>query len=331
MRKRATARAVAEMAGVSKWTVIRAFTPGASIAPASRDKVLEAARNLNYSPNLLARSLATNLTREIAVFIDDFANPHKLPFLERLTSAAQAEGLVVMLININIHFDHVHALINADQRQVDAVVLFGTSFRDETLRDKRLGPGFPKLFVLARDSQIKDVPAINCDTELAMREICEYLDAKGYRRPAFMAGPRALSTALGRRRCFRDYWSRRDGPDLVEIHAERYSAQAGADAMRQFLSTAPPKARVDLIMCENDILACGAKTVICNEFGLSVPGDIGIVGFDNIELAADPAYGLTTYEQPTDEMVRATIDMILGRRPGQSVNFPGRFVPRSSA
>ena len=84
-------------------------------------------------------------------------------------------------------------------------------------------------------------------------------------------------------------------------------------------------------MCENDILACGAKTVVCHEFGWSVPGDIAIAGFDNIELAADPAYDLTTYEQPTDAMVRATIDMILGRRVRETINLPGKFISRGSA
>ncbi|MGO6908646.1 LacI family transcriptional regulator, partial [Rhizobium ruizarguesonis] len=85
----------------SKWTVIRAFTPGASITEASRQKVLQAAEVLNYSPNLLARSLATNTTHQVAVFVDDFANPHKLPVLEMLTERLQAEGLLTVLININ--------------------------------------------------------------------------------------------------------------------------------------------------------------------------------------------------------------------------------------
>ncbi len=182
MKRRATAKEVAEAAGVSKWTVIRAFTPGASIAEETLANVLRVAKKLNYSPNLLARSLATNLTNQVAVLIDDFGNPHKLPFLERLTERLQAEGLVVMLININRHFDHAHALLSADQRQVDAIVLFGTSFRDETLRDKRLRRSLP-LIVLARDSQIKGVPAVTCDTDVAMDEICAYLATRPYRRP----------------------------------------------------------------------------------------------------------------------------------------------------
>ncbi|HEY0122636.1 MAG TPA: LacI family DNA-binding transcriptional regulator, partial [Rhizobium sp.] len=180
--KRATAQEVALEAGVSKWTVIRAFTPGASITDASKAKVLEAAERLNYRPNLLARSLATNATHQVAVLVDDFANPHKLPFLEKLTAGLQAEGLVTMLININEHYNHIHAILNADQRQVDAIVLFGTAFRDETLTDRKLGLGGPPMFVLARDSQIEGVPAISCDATLAIKEICEYLWEKGYRK-----------------------------------------------------------------------------------------------------------------------------------------------------
>ena len=204
--KRATAQNVAMEAGVSKWTVIRAFTPGASITEASKAKVLEAAERLNYRPNLLARSLATNSTHQVAVLVDDFANPHKLPFLEKLTASLQAEGLVTILININQHYSHVHAILNADQRQVDAIVLFGTAFRDEMLTDHKLGRGGPPMFVLARDSQIEGVPAISCDAVVAIAEIGKHLLERGYRRPGFMAGARTLSTALGRRRNFKEFW-----------------------------------------------------------------------------------------------------------------------------
>ncbi|SCM75814.1 Transcriptional regulator protein [uncultured Pleomorphomonas sp.] len=331
MGRRSTAKEVAEAAGVSKWTVIRAFTPGASIAEASREKVMEAARRLNYSPNLLARSLATNLTRQVAAFVDDFANPHKLPFLATLTEILQSEGLVVTLININRHFDHVHALLNADQRQVDAVVLCGTAFRDETLQDKRLGPGTPPTFVLARDSQIDGVPAITCDVETAMAEICDYLAAKPYRRPGFMSGPQTLSTALGRQRLFSDFWRNRGVPAIPDIPAADYSIGAGAAAMRAYLAATPADRRLDLLMCENDVLAFGAMDVIRGDFHLRVPEDIAVAGFDNTTFAASPAYDLTSYEQPIEAMVRTVADMILDRAEKRTVYLKGRLVPRRSA
>ncbi|MBZ9792154.1 LacI family transcriptional regulator [Rhizobium sp. 3T7] len=331
MRKRATAKQVAEAAGVSKWTVIRAFTPGASITEASKRKVLETAAALNYTPNLLARSLATNTTGQVAVFVDDFANPQKLPFLESLTEKLQAAGLVVMLININNHFDHVNALLHADQRQVDAIILFGTAFRDETLTDLQLGNGMPPMFVLARDSQIEGVPAVVCDAELALREIVDHLHAKGYKRPGFMSGAAALSTALRRRQHFTEFWAEKGVTDIALLSAEKYSAPAGAASIRRYLSQTAAQDRVDVLMCENDILAIGAMDEIRGKFGLRVPEDIAIVGFDNYELGGAFAYGLTTYEQPLNEMVDVVLKMIKGKIEPETITLPGRLIVRRSA
>lgn len=331
MKKRATAREVAAAAGVSKWTVQRAFTEGASIAEDAKKRVLEAAAALNYTPNLLARSLATNHTHQVAVFVDDFSNPQKTPYLEALTDCLQANGLVALLVNINTKFDHVRALLNADQRQVDAVILFGTAFRDETLRDRRLGRGAPSTFVLARDSQIEGVPAVDCDTEQALTEIVDHLWARGYRRPGFMSGAKVLSTALGRREHFAAQWAVRGVSMAADLDANIYSSNAGSDAMRRYLSQTAPEVRVDVLMCENDILAMGVMDVIRGEFGLRVPQDIAVVGFDNFELCGVPAYGLTTYEQPLKEMVSAIVDMILGRTQARTVRLPGKLVIRSSS
>ncbi|RFZ81553.1 LacI family DNA-binding transcriptional regulator [Shinella sp. WSJ-2] len=330
MRKRATAKEVADAAGVSKWTVIRAFTEGASITEESKRRVMEAATALNYSPNLLARSLAKNLTHQIAVFVDDFANPQKLPFLETLTERLQAEGLVAMLININTNFDHVHALLNADQRQVDAVVLFGTAFRNETLNDSRLGRGAPPMFVLARDSQIEGVPAVVCDAERALREIVDHLHARGYRRPGFMSGASALSTALKRRQHFLEVWKEKGVDTVASLSAERYSAQAGVAAIRAYMESTAPADRIDVLMCENDILALGAMDTLRGTYGLRVPEDMAVVGFDNYELGGAFAYGLTTYEQPKDEMIDVIMAMITGRQPAETVTLSGKLIVRTS-
>lgn len=329
MQKRATARDVAAAAGVSKWTVQRAFTEGAPIAEDAKRRVLEAAAALNYTPSLLARSLATNHTHQVAVFVDDFANPQKTPYLGAITDGLQAQGLVALLVNINTRFDHVRALLNADQRQVDAVILFGTAFRDETLRDRQVGRGAPPTYVLARDSQIDGVPAISCDSERAMEEIVDHLWDRGYRRPGFMSGAKVLSTALGRREHFEAVWNARGGELAADLTAGIYSSDAGSRAMRDYLSSCTSDERVDVIMCENDILAMGAIDVI-KEAGLRVPEDIAVVGFDNFVLCGVPAYSLTTYEQPVQEMVNTVIDMILGHRKPETVRLPGKLIVRGS-
>lgn len=328
--RKITASDVAQAAGVSKWTVARAFTSGASIAPESRERVLRAAEKLGYRPNLLARSLAKNRTHQVAVLIDDFSNPAKLPFLASLSDALQNAGLLMVLININHHHDHVDALMNADQRQVDAAVLFGTDFRDVTLEERgNHGPHMP-VFVLARESTIALIPAVTCDSGIAMREICEHLWQRGYRKPGFMTGPRTLSTALGRRRNFVKLWEDRGMAGIPIINAGSYDRMAAMTALQSYLHETPANERIDVLMCETDILAMGAADLVRNEFGLRIPDDLAIVGFDDYELVSAPSYDLTTYRQPIDEMVNALVGMILGKTPSGSLAIPGKLVIRRS-
>lgn len=97
---KATASDVAEKAGVSKWTVSRAFTPGASISDSARDSVLAAAAELGYRPNLLARSLSQKRTHIIGVAIDEMKNPHSMMMLDMVTKQLQTRGYMALLLNI---------------------------------------------------------------------------------------------------------------------------------------------------------------------------------------------------------------------------------------
>lgn len=331
MSRKATATDVALEAGVSKWTVGRAFTPGTSIARESRERVMQAAEKLGYRPNLLARSLTTKSTHQVAVLVDDFANPYKLSVLELLTAALQAEGVVAMLININRNFNPAHAFLAADQRQVDAVILLGTSFPDEVLRELSMKTGSPRLFVLARESAIESIPAVSCDAAASMEEIGAYLWQRGYRRPGFMSGPRASSTVLGRQRHFAAFWGRHGVSGVPELPAGGYDRHAAARVLRDYLEATPADERVDVLMCENDTLAMGGIDVARGEFGLRVPQDMAVVGYDGHDLAAAHAFDLSTYEQPMEEMVAALVDMLMERRPVELLTVRGRLVVRGSA
>ncbi len=327
--KNSTSADVARVAGVSKWTVIRAFTPGAVIAEETRARVLKAAGELNYRPNLLARSLATNRTHLVAILVDDFTNPYKLPTLDRLTAALQAEGMLGILVNINREYDHVAAIANAQQRQLDAVVLFGTSFRDSSIEGMSPGGGGPPMFVLARESTNPDIPSVTCDAVASIDQLCAHLDRRGYRRPAFLAGPRTISTALGRRRRFIEHYRTRSVP-VVELAAPRYDGAVAAETVRRYLDETPPDRRCDVLMGENDILAIGALDVIRGERGLRVPGDMAVVGYDGIDLAGTALFDLTTYRQPYEAMVDVLVDMLVGRRPAETVRLAGELVVRGS-
>ena len=327
-RRKATAADVAAEAGVSRWTVIRAFEPGGIISDRSRQRVLAVAQQLGYRPNLLARSLSTRKTQQIAVLVDDFANPYKLFALDRLTAALQAEGLVAMLIHIGAHFDHAHAFLHADQRQVDAIVLLGTDLRDETLRAALMSDS-PPLYVLARESAVDGIASVACDAALSMRAIVDHLAARGRRRPAFMSGPRAMSTALGRQSFFSRYWQARGVAQVPELPAGAYDRHAAERCLRQYLADTPAGQRMDALMCENDVLALGAMEA-AQRMGLRVPQELAIVGYDGNELTGLSAFQLTTYEQPMQAMVQALVDMLRGRRDPVSMTLPGRLIVRAS-
>lgn len=328
--RRASSADVARAAGVSKWTVIRAFKEDASISGSARKAVLEAAQQLGYRPNILARSLATNRTHQVAVLVDDFENPYKLPTLDRLTAKLQAEGLVVLLLNVNREYDYLEALLNADQRQVDAVVLFGTEFPDRILRD---GPkralGAP-IYVLARDSALASVPAITCDSADAMRKIGRHLIERGYCRPGFLLGPRVMSTSLGRRRSFREFWQGEASGDVVEIAAASYDWRVGGQAMRNYLTATVAEDRVDVMVCENDILAIGALDAARSAFDVAVPDQMGFVGFDDIDLAGMPSFDLTTIRQPALAMVDHLVEMLVARQPSSTLRLSGELIVRGT-
>lgn len=330
MKRKPSSSDVAAAAGVSKWTVIRAFDPQASIAESSRERVLKEAAKLGYRPNLLARSLATNTTNLVAVLVDDFVNFHKLPVLELVTLALQAEGKAAILININQRFDVLEALLNAGQRQVDAVILLGTAFRDETLQNRADLGSSPPLFVLARESTIGSILSVHCDAEKSMMAIGTHLWEQGYRRPGYMSGPRTLSTALGRGRYFSEFWQGRNVAVVPDLAAGSYDPRDAASALRKYLKMTPESERIDVLMCENDALAIGAIDVARFEFGLKIPKDLAIVGYDGTAISAAPAYDITTYEQPLEQMVKSLISMMKGRLEPESIAVEGRLIVRSS-
>lgn len=329
MTRRATAEDVATEAGVSRWTVNRAYVPGSNISERSRRRVMDAAERLGYRPNLLARSLNTKVTGQVAVLVDDFANPYKLPALEKLTAALQAKDMVAMLIHIGQNYDHARAFLHADQRQVDAIILLGTGFQDDSLHEA-LRPHGPSVFVLARESTHPDIPSIACDPDISMAAIVGHLTARGYKRPGYMSGAKAFSSSLGRQKFFAHYWCQHGVREVPELAAGAYDYHAAERVLQDYLHCTPASERVDVLMCENDVLAMGAYDVAQRRFGLRVPEDLAIVGYDGMDMFKMPMFDITTYEQPMDRMVATLVDMLLGRSPLRSVLLPGRLDVRGS-
>ncbi len=327
-----TADDVAAEAGVSRWTVNRAFRKDASISNKSLEKVRIAAERLGYVPDLRAASLASDRSNLVALLIDDFANPHKLVMMERLTRILRREGWDILLVNTLDRDDAGHALLNASQRRVDAVILIGIQFDDEVLDTALHARRFRKLIIFARTSRNPNTISIAVDDVHAMTEIANYVHERGYRRPMFLAGPRTSSAHLLRKETFVDFWRQHFGSEPETVAVSAYDPALAAGVVENALAGRDATTLPDILVCENDALAIGATDVIRHKLGLRIPQDIAITGFDDVPQAEGANYRLTTYRQPLTDMAEYLVS-VLGstEEHDQDRLFPGRLVIRESA
>lgn len=327
-----TADDVAELAGVSRWTVNRAFKPQASISAKSRKKVLEAAEQLGYVPDLLAASLASDKSNLVALLIDDFANPHKLLLLECLTGILRKNGWDTLLVNMLNESDTSSALLNASQRRVDAAVLIGSRYNDKVLATALGARRVRKLIVFARYSENPNTISICCDDQAAMSTVTDYVIHKGYRRPIFLAGPQTSSAHLLRKETFVSQWQLEYGtkPEILMVPA--YDQRLAFELIGDHLAIIEAAKRPDIIVCENDALAMGAVDAIKHKSGLRVLEDIAVIGFDDVPQATSPHYMLTTYRQPITAMAESLVQVLKNEPiPADLCHFSGELIIRSSA
>lgn len=331
-RDAVTADDVAEQAGVSRWTVSRAFKQEASISAKSRKKVLDAAERLGYVPDLLAASLASDRSNLVAVLVDDFSNPHKLVMMERMTRIMRKHGWDTLLVNTLDAADASTALLNARQRRVDAAIMIGVKFNDQAVETAHGAHRVRKLILFARYSENPDTISICCDDEAAMSTITDYVIEKGYARPHFLAGPQTQSAHLLRKETFLRRWRDSMGTEAGFTFVNGYDPHLAYQHITDLLGRCSKAERPDILVCENDALAMGAVDAIRYEFGLRVPEDIAITGFDDVPQAASPHYRLTTYRQPISAMVEGLVEVLKGQSTGPGLSkFVGQMVVRESA
>jgi LacI family transcriptional regulator len=326
--KKITATDVAERVGVSKWTVSRAFTDGASVAPEVRERVLQVAAEMGYSPNLLARSLSTRSTRLIALVVDELGNPNQLYLLNEATRQLQAKGFSSLLLNLSPEYGPGAALRLADQFQVDGIMFMGTSLDKELIELAQKIRRIP-LVVVSRNSSLANIPYVTTDGYAAGAEIADLFLAEGYRRIGHMAGPPSDRTELRRLDGFRDRLQARGTPLDCVLKTAHYRRDEGMQTLLRYLGATPRDQRIEALFCESDILAIGAMDALSS---MGAHHRMAVVGFDDIEMASAPPYALTTFRQPADYLVSEAIRRLLepDTVAETSLLAPGTLVLRSS-
>lgn len=303
-RRAPTESDVAKLAGVSQSAVSRAFTPGASVAEATREKILEAAHELGYQPNLLARSLATNRSSIIALAISYLENPFYAQVVKELSEQLRQTGRHILLFTAPSGDKADPELERVLSYRVDGLILAATKASTElTLQCQKSGV---PIVQINRESKLAGISTVRGENRQVGEDVAKYLLAGGHKRFAFVGGLSSSGTSLARQNGYVAAL-KAEGIGDVQITHGNYTFEASALAARSLLGSANPP---DAIFCTSDYMAFAVLDVAKHEFGLRIPEDLSVIGVDDVPEAAHSAYNLTTFSLPASALVREAIQVI---------------------
>ena len=324
-----SAQQVAELAGVSRSAVSRAFTPGASIAPETRDKVMEAAAALGYQVNDLARGLLANRSRLVGLVTTKPEVGFRAHLVAALSRALIRRGNIPFLINTGSSEQELKAAQTAlfGYRAEATIILSGSppaSFVELARQN-----GQP-LVMLGRSETGCD--HIRIDNAEAAESAARYFSRAGFTRLGLAGSESATPSIIERERVFTE--TARSLGCSVMVARGRDSDYAGGQraAMSLLSGTERPQA----IFCVNDLIALGLLDFARSTAGLRIPAELSVIGFDDIPEASWDSYRLTTFRQDPEEMARQAI-LQMERRlenpqlPPSVVQLDAVFVTRDSA
>jgi DNA-binding LacI/PurR family transcriptional regulator len=300
-----TLKDVAIKAGVSRSAVSRTFTKGASVSEGMRLKVEKAATELGYTPNALASSLTTGTTRMIGLVSNNFHNPIFLEVFDLFTRGLQERGLRPLLVNLTNETDPANTLRMLKQYSVDGVVIASSTLTPEFAQAFR-DANMPVVHSFGRYSSTPQVHVVGIDNVECGRIAARELIRRDYTSVAFLGGPELATSTQDRCEGFLSELSLHPHIAVCHSFAEAYSFGAGRKEMLRLLKAAPAEA----YFCGDDVLSIGALSAV-ESAGLSVPGDIGLIGLNDMEMAGWENISLTTIRQPIQQIISSSIDLIV--------------------
>ncbi|UFU02956.1 LacI family transcriptional regulator [Ruania suaedae] len=315
---RVTRAEVAARAGVSTAVVSYTLNGGPkNVAPATRDRVLAAVRELGYRPNATARALRLGSTGQIGLVVATMSNPYFGQLTDETERAAAARGLA-LLVRTNSARDLTTAVEQLAERQVDGLLI--AQSMDEASTAAVRATGVPT--VLINEATAPDgVASVGVDRFGGARTAVEHLLGHGHRSVAFIGA----APGEDRRRGWSDALRAAGLGEGPAVEAE-YSREGGYRGARRLLALdQPPTA----LLAGSDEQGLGALLAL-HEAGARVPEDVAVVAFDGSIASAYAWPPLTTVTQPTQEMVGRALDLLLQPgEPQQSILAPALVRRRS--
>jgi len=333
-----TAKDVAHKAGVSITTVSHVVNETRFVSEDLRTRVYQAMEELKYRPNAVARSLRCQKTHNIAIIVPDIAYPFLAELARGVEDEAFKQGYNSIVCESNTDAEREAACIELMQsKRVDGIVFVGTGESSQHIQSL-IAQNIP-VVVCNRDFGLP-VDTVIADNVASGYQATQHLIQSGHRRIGCIAGPRQLYVSVQRVEGYRQALQAQDLPwpvlpagsveKTLVVHGD-FGCRGGYDAMYTLLALdSPPTA----VLACNDMMAMGAICAASKQ-KLDIPGDIAIVGCDDIALAAFTNPSLTTVVQPKREMGALAVQMLLRRiadpdRPPERHVLPVRLTVRDS-
>ena len=325
--RRLTSEDVARVAGVSASAVSRAFTPGASVAPEKRARILSAADELGYRPNVMARAVVTRRSNVVGLILFNETNRHHPGVLLALSQAFSMIGVRVMLFLLE------------DEEEIGAVIDHILSYQlDGVIAAAPIPPVHLEHLIRARVPVLfynrpGDVgcASVGCDHVTSGSTIARHVLSAGRQRIALIRSYKDSFVGNERMRGVEDELARAGATVVAELSGD-FDYDRGVAAVTEW---AKRGIDYDAVIAANDMMAIGAKDALVHLFGKLVPGDVAVAGFDGIEAARWLSHGIASVDQPVEHMAKAAVEMMALRIEDKTLIaerrlFPGRLQPGPS-
>jgi LacI family transcriptional regulator len=307
---------VAARAGVHPATVSRTLNRPEKVAPATRTRVEAAVNKLGFVPNRAAQVMKTGRTGNIAVIVPDITNPHFASMVRAVERAARVVDLQVLLADAGEHPSEEIRAARTFAPDVDGFVVL--SPRGLHREVDALGAR-PAVFV---NRPVAGHAAVLLRSAPAVHDALLHLGALGHRSLVFLGGPTGSWAAVERRAAVRKK-GRAAGLDVELLAASAPTFEAAAEAVPRVVGTA-----TTAVIAFNDQMALGVMAGL-GRLGIAVPGDVSVVGFDDVPMAAMVAPPLTTISLPTEEAGATAVQLLVDQATTTTELF-GKLVVRDS-
>ncbi|MFC4775733.1 LacI family DNA-binding transcriptional regulator [Paenibacillus sp. GCM10023252] len=328
----ASRKDVAQLAGVSVAVVSYVLNGKTNVKEETRERVLAAMQELKYEPNLLARSLKTRRTQQLAVFVNYLGNPFEAGILLRLETAARQEGYLVFFQTYTQDIEQ--PLISALRGRVDGIILLGQQLEYETY--KRLEALEVPVMSVTQSLKLQEwgIPYIDLDWVKQYREAIIHLKNQGHTRIAYMTDTASGGYHLHRLQAFQEA-AQLEGLVLPEqlILDGGGRVESATVVFQDYVQRSGSNLPMSAIICSNDLMAA-AVLEVCKTNNVTVPGQLAIMGSEDILMTEHTEPKLTVIHYPRERLGTLAMDMmkqLLLKLPVNSYTVEGHLLPRGTA